>query len=84
MKYDAEPRNPRFKWVTNGMNRGINDIFDVPVYADTAAVAVPSLGSFVAGWAGGGSMVLLSLGGRLLDKSVNFYLPHGTAEIMTA
>jgi ATP adenylyltransferase len=48
--FDAKSQPTRFEWVTNGKPRGPSDLFDVPVYADRSAVAVPSVGSLVPGW----------------------------------
>ncbi len=50
IEFDAKPQRPRFEWVTQGTRRGPSDLFDVPLYADGAAVVVPSVGSLVPGW----------------------------------
>jgi diadenosine tetraphosphate (Ap4A) HIT family hydrolase len=41
---------PRFAWVVDGLSRGQCDVFDSPLYCDPASVAVPSMGSLIAGW----------------------------------
>ena len=49
-KVDLTPPDSRFGWVVSGKQRGPSDLFDVPVYRDEDAIAVPSIGSLVPGW----------------------------------
>jgi hypothetical protein len=47
---DMPSHATRFAWVVSGRARGSSDLFDVPMYADSASVVLPSVGSLVPGW----------------------------------